>query len=157
MAELQLIKRPGGVLHPANQADADRLEKVRNGALLYGDFKQPRNPAFHRRFFAMLNFAFELWEPAEVEHRGMKAEKNFDRFRRDAMILAGFRRVVTNIKGEVRVEAESISFASMDETQFQDVYRKCFDVTWRLVLSKVRGLTEEQAENLINEALSYDG
>lgn len=156
MAEIQLIKRPGGLLSPANQVDADTLEKVKNGALLYGDFKQPRNPQFHRRFFAMLNFGFEYWECPEAEYKGMKAEKNFDRFRKDVLILAGFRKVVTNIKGEVRVEAESISFSKMDETEFSVVYRKCFDVVWRLVLSRVSGLTEEQAENLINEALSYE-
>jgi hypothetical protein len=31
--------------------------------VLVADFKQVRNPAFHRRFFALLNLGFEYWEP----------------------------------------------------------------------------------------------
>lgn len=33
------------------------------GAVLYADFKQARNPAFHRKFFALLNLGFDYWQP----------------------------------------------------------------------------------------------
>ena len=31
--------------------------------MLVAEFRQVRNPAFHRRFFALLNLGFEYWEP----------------------------------------------------------------------------------------------
>jgi hypothetical protein len=127
MAELSLIKHPGGSFTPANDADVEACSKIKNGAYVLANIKQPRNPQFHRKFFALLNFAFEYWEPDE-EHMGIKTEKNFDRFRKDVLIIAGFRKVVVSIRNEARYEAESISFAKMDETRFNEVYRAVFRV-----------------------------
>lgn len=158
MAEIQMIKVAGGMLRPANQADVDALEKVRNGNLVHVDFKQPRNAKFHRKFFALLNFTFEYWTPEPVVLDGVTIdpEKNFERFRKDVLILAGYRHAVVNIKNEVRYEADSISFASMDDTTFHDVYRATFGVCWRMVLRHVRGMTEQLAEQTICQMLSYD-
>lgn len=157
MAEISLIKSPGGNFAPAHESDAEQCAKIKNGALVLASIKQPRNPQFHRKFFALINFAFEYWAPEPVEIGGetRPAQKNIDRFRKDVMILAGFRTVVVNLKNEVRYEAESISFASMDETRFHDVYRAVFGVCWKLVLSKVPGMTEEEAERCVNEAMSF--
>lgn len=158
MAEAQFIKQPGGMLRPANQADVETLAKVANGNLVQVDFKQPRNPQFHRKFFAMMNFAYEYWnpEPILIEGLNIAPEKNFERFRKDVLILAGYRHAVVNIKNEVRFEADSISFASMDDMQFQDVYQAVFNVCWRMVLKNVQGMTKAIADNTIIQMLSYD-
>jgi hypothetical protein len=158
MAELQLIKHPGGILRPANLADDEALQRIQNGKLVLADIKQPRNPTFHRRFFALLNFGFEYWNPlpVEIDGRTFEAEKNFDRFRKDVLILAGYRKVVVNIKNEARYEAESISFANMDETQFREVYRAVFSVLWRLVLQHVKGMTEEVAQKTMEDMLRFE-
>lgn len=37
--------------------------KTRLGDVLVAEFRRVRNPAFHRRFFALLNLGFEYWEP----------------------------------------------------------------------------------------------
>ncbi|QHM71304.1 DUF1367 family protein [Mixta intestinalis] len=64
MAHLQLIKHTSGILIPATPETSDILQsKIRVGAVLSGEFRQVRNPAFHRRFFALLNLAFDYWEP----------------------------------------------------------------------------------------------
>lgn len=154
--EVQLVKQPGGILRPANQVDADAMAKIANGRLIHVELKQPRNPMFHRKFFAMLNFAFEYWTPETESVNGMTPEKNFERFRKDVMILAGYRTLVVNVRNEVRYEAESISFGKMDDTRFSEVYRSVFNVLWGLVLGKVPDMTPEVAENTINQMLSYD-
>ncbi len=62
--ELQLIKHSSGILIPATPETSELLQsKIKLGAVLVADFKQVRNPAFHRRFFALLNLGFEYWEP----------------------------------------------------------------------------------------------
>lgn len=62
--ELQLIKQSPGILIPANPETSEILQsKIKLGAVLVAEFKQVRNPAFHRLFFALLNLGFEYWEP----------------------------------------------------------------------------------------------
>lgn len=159
MSVVQLIKMPGGSLRAAGESDAELLKRIKSGALVHADIKQPRNPMFHRRFFALLNLSFEYWQPGQVtmpDGSLIEAEKSFERFRKDALILAGFRKLVVNIKNEARYEAQSISFAAMDETEFQQVYRSVFGVCWRLVLIHVPNMTEEAAHNAINSILELD-
>lgn len=62
--ELQLIKQSSGILIPATPETSDILQsKIKLGTVLVAEFRQVRNPAFHRRFFALLNLGFEYWEP----------------------------------------------------------------------------------------------
>lgn len=62
--QLHLIKQTQGILIPATQETSDFLQsKCKLGAVLEADFKLVRNPAFHRRYFALLNLGFEYWEP----------------------------------------------------------------------------------------------
>jgi hypothetical protein len=62
--ELQLIKHHSGILIPATPETSDILQsKTRLGDVLIAEFRRVRNPAFHRRFFALLNLGFEYWEP----------------------------------------------------------------------------------------------
>ncbi len=64
MAQLQLIQPSYGILIPATPESSDFLHsKCRLGSVLEADFKQLRNSAFHRKFFALLNLGFEYWEP----------------------------------------------------------------------------------------------
>jgi hypothetical protein len=156
--EIQVIKMAGGMLRPANQPDADALEKIKTGRVCNANITQPRNPLFHRKFFAMLGFFFELWEiPGDLEYNGIKPEKNFDHFRKDILIAAGFREMTVNIKGEIRFIAKSISFGSMGDDEFTEVYRLVFNTCWRYVMNTtVAKMTPEDAENTINQMLSFD-
>lgn len=62
--ELQLIKHHTGILIPATPETSEILQsKIKLGDVLVAEFKRVRNPAFHRRFFALLNLGFEYWEP----------------------------------------------------------------------------------------------
>jgi len=64
MAQLQLIKHSSNILIPATPETSDFLQsKCKLGAVLEAEFRQLRNPAFHRKFFALLNLGFEYWEP----------------------------------------------------------------------------------------------
>lgn len=51
MAQHSFIRVSGGSLIPATP-DTQRwlTERVKPGAVVYADFKQARNPAFHRKF-----------------------------------------------------------------------------------------------------------
>lgn len=158
MVEIQLIKKPGATLTAANEVDCEKLRKIKNGTLCLAKIVQPRNPKFHRKFFALLNFGFYYFEPEVQEWNGIKSEKNFEEFRSNVIILAGYRTVTVTIKNEIKVRAKSISFASMDETEFAEVYSKVFNIIWQLVMnkSKIQGFTQELMENTVNSMLRFD-
>ncbi|HBX8312855.1 TPA: DUF1367 family protein, partial [Klebsiella pneumoniae] len=50
----------------------------------------------------------------------------------------------------------SISFASMDECEFQELYKASLDVLWRWILSRSFNSLQE-AENAANQLLSFAG
>ena len=56
MAQLHLIKQSQGILIPATPETSDFLQsKCKLGSVLEADYKLVRNPAFHRRYFALLS------------------------------------------------------------------------------------------------------
>lgn len=135
MTELALMKAANGVLLPVTDDDAAYLKRLRAGQVIRGDFRQMRNPKFHRKFFALLQIGFDAWEPPEQEYKGLPVQKNFERFRKDCVIAAGFYEPVANLRGEVRAEAKSISFGSMDDVEFERVYSAVANVLLQRVLT----------------------
>ena len=113
--ELVLMKAPGGTLIPADESARETVAHWKIGQGVRAKVSRMRNLPFHRKFFAMLNLGFDAWEPEPVEVNGIPAVKNFERFRKDVLIQAGFYDLTVNIRGEARAEAKSISFASMDD------------------------------------------
>ena len=62
MADLALVRTANGLVG-ATEADRELIAKLKHGATLHGDFKKMRNAKFHGKFFAMLDLAWEYWEP----------------------------------------------------------------------------------------------
>ena len=100
----------------------------------------------------MLNIGFDAWEPPEQEFRGLPVGKNFERFRKDCLIAGGFYEPVANLKGEVRAEAKSISFANMDEDQFNQVYNAVATVLLERVL---RHYSRSDLDRVVQQMLGF--
>ena len=199
MAQLQLIKQSSGILIPATPETSDILQsKIRLGAVLEADFRQLRNPAFHRRFFALLNLGFEYWEPTggaissnerklvtgyakflasfggsepallnaaeqyldQVGSRrvtnGISICKSFDAYRAWVTIESGHYDTIKLPDGTLRKHPRSISFANMDETEFQQLYRAALDVLWRWILSRAFR-NQDEAQNAAAQLMSFAG
>lgn len=121
---------------PANKAASDEHEKQRVGQTIGGKFTKVRNAAFHRKLFALLNIAFDMWEPGEINSKYGVPEKNFDQFREDLTILAGFYKIVIRADGTTRPIAKSISFAKMDDNEFERLYSAMIDVILKHIIPK---------------------
>lgn len=172
--------------------------KIKLGAVLVADFKQVRNPAFHRRFFALLNLGFEYWEPTggaissnerklvtgyakflasyggnegalldAAEHyleqvasrrvtNGISLCKSFDAYRAWVTIQAGHYDAIKLPDGTLQKHPRSISFANMDEIEFQQLYKAALDVLWRWILSKAFR-DQREAENAAAQLMSFAG
>lgn len=105
-------------LVPMCDTDLDNKKKLKIDQEYLVIVKMPRNIKFHRKMFALYNLVFHNQERYRF----------LDDLRRDITIEAGFYRERTNINGEVIKEAESISFANMDDDVFSQLYNRSLDV-----------------------------
>lgn len=138
MAAIILRKRLGGALEPIDDEGREVLSKIAAGDLVKADIKRPRNIHFHRKFFAMLKLVLDNQE----------AYKSTDDLLDVCKLRIGHVRVIQTKHGEVRVPA-SISFASMDESEFSQFYDKavnwvCSEVIPGLKRAELNAETEEE-------------
>lgn len=118
-----------------------RMMSLTPGELAEIEIVIPRNPKFHRKFFALLKIGYEAWEP-QILHDGQRIEKSFDQFREDVTIMAGHYIQTWTLDGEMRLRAKSISFAAMDDSEFEQVYGSVADVILTKVLTGYRDREE---------------
>jgi hypothetical protein len=157
MAELALVKHHSGILLPLAANDAELVnDKLNVGDVIRADFKKARNGKFHRKYMSLLNLAFDYFEPVPVMYRGQQLMpmKNFNEFRKWLAVQAGFYDVVGYPDGTVRIRAKSISFANMDDIEFDALYSASIDVLLPNVLfGKFKNAAA--VDNAVNQLLGY--
>jgi hypothetical protein len=157
VAELLLTKLPNGTLAPADQETQEAVAKLKLGQAMHGKFSRVRNYKFLQKFMTLVRFGFDRWSDSVPQrtHRGQPVQANLDRFREEVTILAGHYDTVFSINGEMRLRAKSISFANMEEDEFEKVYSGVIDVLLQKVLSHTR-MTEEELRAAVDRILAYD-
>ena len=157
--EANFIKIQGGHLVPASDQDKEIVDKIKAGQVVSVKFSRMRNYQFFKKWWALVNFAFDYWESPELhadpERKWMKKvkpEKNLDRFRKDLTILAGYYEAHYRLDGSVRIEAKSISFSNMSEDEFEKLYSATIDVVLKSVCTQY---TEEMLDSVVDQALSF--
>ena len=133
----------------------NRLNKLEVGEIVDFEAIFPRNGKFHRKFFALLNFAFDSWDPKRQRksYKGVPVQKNFERFRKDIIIQAGFYEQTFNLDGAMKLEAKSISFAAMDDEEFEGVYSAVATVILQKVLVTYKG--RAQLDEVMNQLIGF--
>ena len=116
-----MVKEPGGLFRPADDFEQEKTIKFKTGETYPVIIKLSRNPAFLRKVMVFFHFCFDHWDGNKV-HEFCSETEQFDRFRKDLTILAGFYVRAERLDGSLRTEAESLSFASMGEERFQECY-----------------------------------
>ena len=115
--ELYLTKQLNGSFLPSYDSDYEKLKKLKLGEEYKCIIRRPRNLKFHRKFFALIKMIFDNQE----------IYKDADRLRKDLLIEAGYSDEWVDFHGEIHKEAKSISFASMDEDKFNELYSRVLD------------------------------
>lgn len=152
MAELQFISMAGGLLRPFDDDVAETVKKWGTGNLINGKFSRPRNYVFLQKFFLMLGVGYDAYDPETIEYKGKPVQKSKERFRADVIIEAGYWHPVMDIRGNVRPEPDSISFAGMDEDEFSVFYNKAQEVLLNRVL---RNYTKEDLDNVVAQLMNF--
>lgn len=151
MTDVYLRKVPHGFV-PDTEKDWEAAKRFRLGQVVKAEMVNPRNLRFFRKWWALIGVGFELWEESGVraEYKGEEVAPNMERFRKDVTILAGFGYPVVNLRGDVRMEAESIAFGSMSEERFDKLYQ----ATLATIVHKVmRGRVSEEQLRQMAEAV----
>lgn len=113
-----LLQKHLGSLRPVDDTGQDALRRIKNGALLTVEMKQPRNGNHHRLYWALINVVFqnqERYPDAESLHSAIK-------------IAAGIRTEIelpNGIKGYI---PGSIAFHKMDQAEFNLFYDRVCDI-----------------------------
>ena len=156
MADFYMRKVSGTMLAAADEQAEQALTRFRLNDPVKVTLKRPRNYQFHRKFFALLNFGFEHWEPPPLADNrwNVTPEKSFEQFRKDVTILAGFFDAHYRLDGSVRIEAKSISFASMSEDEFEELFSKTIDVLLKHVFGTL-DFSEELLRETVDELLRF--
>jgi hypothetical protein len=139
----EFIKQ-GEALIAISEEAKEFLSKKKNGTGISGEFKEIRNYRFHKKYFALLNYAYDHWEPGEINSKYGTPEKTFKQFRKDLTILAGFYNIEMRINREPIVTAKSISFAKMSEDDFEKLYSNTIDVILKYILTNYKRSDLEQ-------------
>jgi len=137
---------------PVDMYNLDKMESLPANTEYKAVLTRPRNLPFLKKFFALVNVAYEGWNPDPVFHKGIEIKKNKEVFRKNLVILAGFYDTVFNINGDLRLEAKSISFANMSEDEFGLLYSKFIDVVLGKVLTNY---TEDDLHHQVDKILGF--
>lgn len=116
--KITLIKTLNGSFKPAYDSDYELCKKIKVNEPYEFEYKKPRNYEFHKKFFGLINLVYENQEKYN----------NLDDLREDLIIEAGFYTKRYDFLGVEIKKANSISFASMDEVEFSDLYSRVIDV-----------------------------
>ena len=155
MTTIYLRKTMGGFL-PDTDEDQEKCRRFKMGDVCKAEIVNPRNYKFLRKWFALLKVGYELWEETcpRHKHKGQDVLPNFERFRRDVTVLAGCATAVVNVRGELRLEPESVSFANMTDERFEELYSGTINVLLNKVLTG-RGLTEERLRKMADSVMEF--
>jgi hypothetical protein len=144
---------------PADDEAQEQLKKFRLGSLAKLDVVQMRNGAFFRKWWALVKLGYDYFiDTCETqEYKGQQVRPEFDRFRKDVTILAGFYRPVWNVNGEMRIEPESLAWANMTEERFDKLYSATIDVLLKKVFNgkRLRAWTEEELRSVAEQISEF--
>ena len=144
--KLYLKKLPNGTLAPDDADSIAALQKIKIGQVVSGEFKRKRNYEFHKKYFALIDFAYD-----QLEYDEQLVTK--EDFRKQIQMAAGYRREVVSVfTGDVRWESVSISFDNMDQDTFDDLYDKVCTVLTTYVL---KNYTRNDIDNVMGEIARF--
>jgi hypothetical protein len=139
--KLLVVNTPRGLV-PLDDDDYEEKKKLKLGQTYSVEVKVARNVDFHRKYFALVAYAWEFLNEQEEERFKTK-----DNFRKYLEMAAGHCDVIFHPRLQEFVEIpKSISFGSMDNTAFSGLYERVKDVIFSIIGGRV---TREEFERLL--------
>ena len=132
-------------LVPMYDSDYEEKKRLKLGDKVLCTIKKPRNYEFHKKFFALVRLTYQNLPEWMEQDLGVHSEEDMLTSMKLDLGLAD----IVYINGRPIVKTGSISFASMDNTEFEQFYNRCVD----LVLKRYLCGTDKQA--LLDEIINF--
>jgi len=142
--KLKLMCTPTG-LKPMYDEDYDSKKMLKVGTVYEATIKEMRNVAFHRKYFSLINLA---WEYLTEEQRAFFKE-NVEMFRKTVEISAGHCDMVYSVARQSWLEIpKSIAFDKLSESDFENLYNRVKDV---IFLTFIPTINKDQFEYILKD------
>ena len=139
--KLLVVSTPRGLV-PLGDDDYEEKKKLKLGQTYSVEVKVARNVDFHRKYFALISYAWDFLNEQETERFRTK-----ENFRKYVEVAAGHCDVIFHPRIQEYVEIpKSISFGKMDNAEFSDLYRRVKDVIFSIIGNRV---SQDQFERLL--------
>lgn len=129
---------------PDTDEDREAMSRVKLGQVVKATYTIPRSQIWHRKGFAFLKATFDLQDYFE----------DFDQYRKWLTMKAGFYTTyVAPDSGTVILEAKSLAFDSMDETEFKQCFQKMITAFTNSLISG--NLTVKDVQTAWDQAMDF--
>lgn len=151
--ELNLIKTPMGLV-PMDEECSAQLQRMRNGSVVRADYKEMRNGKFFRKYWALLDVAFDLWSDKLSSGNPNSATKMCkETFRKQLIVRTGRYTTVYNLDGEsFTMVPHSLQWSKMSEDEFHKLYHDTLDVILQTALTE---RFQTDIEDMVERVLSF--
>ena len=134
------VKNTSSGLIPMNDQDYENKRKLKIGEVYQVSVKLARNYRFHKKYFALINLAWEYLNEKQTE-----MFKTMDVFRKTIEVASGYcERIYSIRKKEWFDIPKSIAFDKMSEDEFSELYSNVLDMLLKVVFFD---MDEKQVEN----------
>lgn len=137
---INLVKR-NGVLMPSLPEDELALQSIKQGEIVAVKLTKPRNSAFNRKYFALLQIVVDNTDYS-----------NTDQILHLMKLKLGYFDQIVNTNGKVVCIPKSISFAKMDSEKFNQFYNQSINIILRDFLPK---WNNENIDLAVNQIIGF--
>jgi len=132
---LAVTKTADGKLLPSDEKSINIFSKVKIGETILVDYKPKRNYNFHKKGFSLLSIVFQ----------NQNTYDNLEDLRTEFKLKAGWYQEHVTTKGKIIYIPKSMSFATMDNIEFEEVYSRFIDIALKHFVT----MDKQELENQI--------
>lgn len=135
MADVYLRRTLGGLV-PDTEADQERVKRLKMGDVVKAKISRPRNYAHHKKAWALARFIAENSDVYDNDTKAMTALK---------LASGHCQYVVDPTTGEMIANPDSISYESLDQTDFETWYTDAVNGCLKYILQHMNKLSLQEA------------
>lgn len=117
------VKIANGKQEPVTDEDFKKSLKIKEGDFLTVETWKERNVEFHKKYFALLKCAINIFP----EDEAFDPYRNLDSLRKEIMLQNNRFDTHETLGGKKSYIPHSISFRSMDNEKFEEIYSEALD------------------------------
>ena len=151
MPKHAFIKSSVGLV-PADHAAEEWFHKIKPGRPVDVTVTLPRNKGFHRKFFVMLNMAYQNYDWPDIQTAHGPSKCTYDKFREHVTIKSGHWKYEVTPEGKVVEVADSIAFDKMEQDEFERLYSDVLDV---ILMNFLTNWTRGDMEYAVNQMMTF--